>query len=387
MDQSYWIKKLRVLTLTLIFSGILNIGLVAALMTLLFTEDRSMVISGTPPQLPVLNFEENSSNSWIAELPQTSYRELLTLLTSQEPLEEGFAKRDFALGILTSFHDFDLERALGGVQIQRRTCSLGKTASFELFPGLTEEQFVAIIRFAHSEQWPFTPKGLFTRLKVSESYERSLVEAFAVTPIFRSYRLLFPNVETQEIIALICSGDWSFAQKQAQQCDLSDDRKRAIIHHYLSLNSSQAAELFLQMDLSFALKKLDDQTVMQILQIHPGKSPTLQQFCLALLQSLRSDMVRQKSAELLYCMTNEPIPTPFQYEEALRRFTQQPQIQISSKIAPPIKEQPTHTVREGETLWKIARQHQVRVKDLIALNRLEGERIYPGMTLKVPFAE
>ncbi len=44
----------------------------------------------------------------------------------------------------------------------------------------------------------------------------------------------------------------------------------------------------------------------------------------------------------------------------------------------------THTVRNGETLWEIARRYRVGVESLQRENELTGSKILPGQTLKLP---
>jgi hypothetical protein len=422
MQHPYWIRKFRLLTAGLIFSAILNVGLVGALVAFFWSE-QSLPLP-QPPSFAVDSVKEDEVHrTWVARLPHASYRELLSDLINQEPLEQGYRKRDFALGALVAFHDFDIDRALGGVQMQKRVCILGNDTSLELYPGLTEDQFLAIVRFAYSEQWPMTPRGLFSRLKRQK--EPSLMQAFAVTTPYRIYQSLFPQTTMHDLIALLCEGEWSQIEnvwvEQEKKMDASDDRKRAILQSYLSQNSSLAAELFLHIDMASALKKLDDQSILQVLHAHQGKSDALHTFCLALLQSPRSDAVRKKSAELLYRMAGESMPEPYRYEEVVRRFIPAPPeptsmpvqngsdqvqkppapVQQEKKPSPPVQiksiavpqkaipqsmpgQVPAHVVQEGETLWKIARIYRVRIEDLIEMNHLEKETIHPGMVLKVP---
>ena len=42
------------------------------------------------------------------------------------------------------------------------------------------------------------------------------------------------------------------------------------------------------------------------------------------------------------------------------------------------------TVREGDTLWDLARKHRVSLRSLIAVNRLKSEVIVPGKELLLP---
>jgi hypothetical protein len=43
-----------------------------------------------------------------------------------------------------------------------------------------------------------------------------------------------------------------------------------------------------------------------------------------------------------------------------------------------------YTVRRGDSLWTIARDHGVEVDDLKAANNLSGNQIYAGQTLRIP---
>jgi LysM repeat protein len=43
-----------------------------------------------------------------------------------------------------------------------------------------------------------------------------------------------------------------------------------------------------------------------------------------------------------------------------------------------------HVVKEGESLWKIARLYKAKVDEIVKLNELEKDKLYPGMTLQIP---
>ena len=157
MDQN-WVKKFRILTFALIFSGALNIGLIAAVISL-SVQDSTMLGSFGLNQSAI---EGKVSNiGCIASMSKLSFRELVALLTNRELVEEGYSKRDLALSALTAFHNFNLEKAIGPIT-QKRVMEDG---SVELYPGLTEQQFAAIIKFAYQEKWPLTAKGLYGLLQ------------------------------------------------------------------------------------------------------------------------------------------------------------------------------------------------------------------------------
>jgi hypothetical protein len=402
MDSSFtdrWMNKFRVITLSLIFSGALNIGLIAAFIVFM-VQERNKTYSVQAPKISEMTVEAQNL-SLLAAYSKLTFRELSSLLTNTDTVEDGFSKRDLALAALVSFHDFNLEKAIGAPPAQRRTLQLNNDAksSVEIYPGLTEDQFQAILHFAYLEKWPLTAHGLFVALQKSpKPRDSALVQAFIVTPEFSALQALFQKTEAapspELLVDLACDGNWQtldgFVREQSQMMDLSEDRRRRLILSYLALESPTAASLLLQTDFLFALKRLDDKGILVLIE-HALPGELVQKFCIELLQSARSDAIWAKSAEILYRMANEEMPQPFDRAKAIARFApaavaKTPAPAPLQSAAPAVRETAarTHVVKEGESLWKIARQYHVKLDDLIAVNNLSKDRIKPGMTLKIP---
>ena len=393
-------KKFRIMTFSLIFSGALNIGLIA---TCFVRQDnvQSFAFEGA---MQKSSGESNISNmSALNAMSKLSFRELVSLLTNRELVEEGYSKRDLALAALVTFRHFNLEKALGASPAQKRSVTL-QSGLVELYPGLGEEQFEAIIRFAYREKWPLMAKGLFELLqKVPAHREESLCQAFAMTSEFSALQLLFQKTEASQdahtLIDLATEGTWDllngFAKEQAQLLDLSVEKRRRFLLSYLAQRSKTAVKLLLSTDLEFSFKRLDDRGICDMLALVQGNFEEAQKFCVALLASPRSDFVRKMAAEKLYAFASETPPVPMDVQGAIARFC--PGLKtVPAAQAPVVQEEPVsvpvmpaksvcyHTVAEGETLWKIARHYKVKVEDLVQVNGIENGKLYPGMTIQVP---
>ena len=223
------------------------------------------------------------------------------------------------------------------------------------------------------------------------------MQAFTITPEFYALQTLFQksgaNPSQDQLIDLIGDGNWQmldgFVREQSQMLDLSDDRRRRFLLSYLAMQSPAAADLLLQTDFMFALKRLDDKGLIDLLS-HAQTNEILQKFCIELLQSARSDAIYEKSSQLLYRMAKEEMPQPFNLSQARTRFV--PSAPVAAAAAPKKEPAPaaressmrTHVVKEGDSLWKISRQYHVNLDDLMAINHLEKDRLKLGMVLKIP---
>ena len=405
MDQTgfthRWMKRFRVLTLALIFSGALNIALLATIFFFVGQEQPSEW--GISPLAPPAAQTRLSNISYITSLKRLHFRELVAQLTNREQIEDGYAKRDLALAVMSADHFFHLEKALGSLPAQRRPLHFPDGQPVELYPGLTDAQFDAVIRYAYQEKWPFTSKGLFNLLtKQKGAAEESLTRAFIATPEFYSLRVLFQKSgATQDdavLLNLVREGSWEaledFFREQSQMLDLSAEKRRRFLLGYLTARSPAAAKLILKTDRAFAVKGLDDSGVLDLLTLLSQEDVEVKKYCTELLTSSRGDAVRERSAEWLYRAAGEALPQPFNYSDAVARFVGPPvQSRLTAELV--VKEPPhavvapapkkrTHIVKEGESLWKISRQYKVKVDTLVSSNHLEGNRLLPGMELSIP---
>ncbi|HSX11460.1 MAG TPA: LysM peptidoglycan-binding domain-containing protein [Chlamydiales bacterium] len=382
------IKNFRTLTIALIFSGTLNIAFLAAYIFSNVKESQFSLSVVKPKQA---SRAESTNGQLLASMSRLSFRELVSFLTNRDPVEEGYTKRDLALASLVAFHYFNIEKALAATPTQVRTFALTEEQKVDVFPGLNEDQFEAIIRYAYQEKWPLTAKGIFALLQKKDSpRDESLEQAFLVTPEFYALQVFFQKSESPQepalLLNLICEGTWDllerFAREQSQVLDFSTDKRRSLLLSYIALHSPTAAELLLRTDFAFALKKLEDRGVLEILALLKKQSEEGTKFCIELLRSPRADAIWQAAATTLYAYAGEMPTAPIEPKVVLARF---------APGAPPAKAEPApiatsrfHVVKDGESLWKISRQYKVKVEEIVKLNGLEKDSLFPGMTLKLP---
>lgn len=397
------VKKLRILSLFLIASGALNIGFIAmGILSHWVEESPHLSIRQLAKENPRV---ETSMDRFFLQVSKLSFHELISYLTNRETIDQGYLKRDIALAALVSFHHFHLEKAISGAPIQRRAISLGADLKVEVYPGLSDDQFEAIIRFAYEEKWPLTTQGLFKLLKKwPEPLDPTLVQAFLMTPEFHGLQVLFQKTEVPQnsvvLLGLVCEGSWEllerFSREQTQLLDLSVDRRRALLLSYLSAQSKTAAGLLLHTDFAFTANRLEDKGIIGLLSLLNDKTAESERLCIELLRSPRSDAVWISAVSSLYAYAGEEVPSPLDLHEAIARFIPgfTPKNSVQTSVAA-VLENPDalmrdlpknrhHIVKEGESLWKIARQYSVKVDELVKLNEIEKDRLYPGMTLRIP---
>lgn len=355
MDNTTQSDLIRRLTQAILVSGGINIILLSLLFYFLIKE--------TPPQpycelKPATQNEQQAplasdqgNGEFIRSLRILPMERLLVKLSNTQLVENGYTQRDLALAALVTFHHFDLPRALLGQPqpTQQRKIPFGRNRKGELvevvvYPGLTEQQYMAINNYANTERWPLNSQGLFTLLRKKKGlHDPSLADAFFLTPEFLAVETLFnrseAHVERPELLQLLCSGKWelltAFTEQQRAAQDLSPARRQRLLLDYIGQGSQAAAYMLLKTDGIFAALKLDDEHILSVLRLLTIKTPESEQFALMLLTSPRGDDVWQMAAGRLYEFSGEPKPEEYIHHAALARFIPQA-ITAPNKTSGPI---------------------------------------------------
>jgi nucleoid-associated protein YgaU len=210
-----------------------------------------------------------------------------------------------------------------------------------------------------------------------------------------------------ELLAILRDGSWgmlaAFAEKQKASQDLSPARRQRFLMEYIKKKSKAAAYVMLKTDGDFAVKKLDDATVLQMLELLTSRTQSAEKFAIALLSNPRSDAVWQSAAARLYDYLGEPQPERLDPQAILSRFVPKAKWKAAPKnsvpvkpaiAAPapqpaatppaPIKREKLYIVQEGDSYWKIAKKFKIDINTLKSYNNVQNDFLKPGMSLKIP---
>jgi hypothetical protein len=423
--EQYWMQRARFLTQALIISGTLNIGLIATFIYFTLKEKQSVV--SFEAKIPKDPHNHQFTNEQILRTySQASFQDLLLRLENKDLVEEGYLKRDLALACLVAFHHFNLEKALGGALLQKRLIAFRNPQGDEMielmaFPGLIDDHFQAVLSYAKTEKWPYTTKGLFFEIKRNRlPYDASLLETFYLTSEFHTlYALLNKNnlnIEKTQLLALLMEGSWEkfkgFTDRVRLTQSYTIETCRDFLVTYLfDFHSKIAADCLFKQEIEYVVKRFDDQQLLTFLDLNAEKKQELEKLAKELLLSPRSDLVRQRAASILYSLSHEMMPQPYDYLTVLKRFcpemVPQPVLKaqealaqskdavkviattVASKENPSVVVEKTkgkriHKVQDGESLWKISRKYNVSIEAIMKVNHLDSDRLRPGKELQIP---
>lgn len=385
MQKSKWILQ------TLILSGVLNAAFFGLFFYFLMwgnpiyfafnPEGKEESCQGLPPLSPSL----------MGRLETFPLCQLVDLLQDDRKIEQGYRVRDFALGALAAFHDVDVERGLGKGSLAKRRW-VWEENTFLLFPGLKEEDFDALITFAKKERYPFTPQGLFKRVKAAgpENCDLDLLQVLLHTPQVVLLETLFARthlpIQKKTLLALALEGGWEvvdvFYKEQQAKADFTDRSRGRFLVRAIEQGSKTAAALLLHTDENFVLNEMDDNQVTTLLTLLGSQSEAGLKCAQKIALSPRGDAVRDLAFKMVVEKTGKIPP------ELAGHFYEKPGLKELRPVfrqAPPAAPDPrTHIVQPGESLWLIARKHHISLEKLVDYNHLQSTVIRPGKSLKIP---
>ena len=389
-----WVKKAKWLTQALIISGTLNIGLLSTFIYFAMSENKSSLSFASETKPTKAELSKNLGiQDLLTQYSNFSFQDLLLRLANSDHVESGFTRRDLALSCLVRFHHFNLERALGGLTLQKREVSFthnpdNESITLTIFPGLADYQYQAIVHYAKTEKWPLTSQGLYFELQSTKPpYDPSLLEAFYLTPEFHFISLLFSktgiNLKKEHLATLLSQSDWGAITEVTHHLRMNGeftlDERRHFLLQLCEQKSRLAAKIIIEIDQEYLLKSLDNERILSLCTLLGDK--TNPPFLRSLLQSLRDDEVWKKAAAILYEQAAEDVPEVLDLAQAKRRF-------LELKADPPAaivkKASKTYKVVSGDSLWKIAHKHKTSVKALRQANNLKSDRLNIGQALVIP---
>jgi hypothetical protein len=387
MQKSRWLFQ------TLILSVALNAALLCTFFYFLI-RDNPVQFSYQPKEEVKCEMAPLSF-AFLERLNTFSFKQLIEMLNDERKVEQGYQVRDFALGAMVTFHEFDVERGLGKNGLSKRKWEFkekGGEGSLFLFPGLEDQDFEILKAFVAKERFPFTPKGLFRQIRKEgmQKSDRDLLAFFCHTPPFILLETLFARtqlpIQKKTILALALEGGWepleTFYKNQQDASDFSEKIRTDYLIKAIEKDSKTAAYLLVITDLNYAVKHLDDQIVGKVLDLLTDKTKEAIQFAQVVAVSPRGDRLREKAAKRLveYKVENNE-------EDLAGHFIEKPGLKHLRPVfreQPPAAPPPTiHIVQPGETLWQIAQKYGIPIEALMERNHLQTTAIQVGKTLKV----
>lgn len=407
MPSKQSLNQIRSLTLALFASGTLNLLLIAFIFYWALTDRPPTpyceVTSSQQKEIRAIATSPSNAHV-IKSFNALPYELLLSKLKRKGLVEDGFTERDLALAVLVTYYDFDLEKALGNRSgaISKRLMSLDQgKESVQVFPGLKDGDFESIVSYVETEKWPFKSKGLFQFLK-KEPYrdDPTLKEAFHLTKEYQLVETLFKGqpIEKETLVPLIAEGDYltlaALCERIRKKAEPIPELRQRFLLSLIQNGSKSASETLLRTDYEFSQKRLSDPTVEKIITQLDATDPIFLRYLTSVAASPRSDSVKnlaiKKYEEVAgkkwepLVSRSAPAPKPLPVQPKVAAFKpEKPAPKPLIAQAKPVKDA-LYIVRDGDTLWKIAKKYNISADRLRAYNRLKSDALKPGSALKIP---
>jgi hypothetical protein len=362
-------KRSRPLVHALIISVALNLGLLATFITFIIKEKKIEILLQAKTASKRVGKRASLSQSngaVLEEFEKLSFAELIQLLRNEEVLEQGYRKRDLALSCLVAYHHFDLQRALPGMEFQKRVFSYSKPEkNIELFPGLDEERFQVIHYFARVEVWPLTSEGLYEEMKHRrENIPPSLMEAFFLSKEFFAIERAFNRLpfvfKRETLLSLLLEGDWKLVERAAAETVSHPTGEIQNIGQFLSgfENSKLAGYLLVALDPDHPYLRFSDEKLESFIGLLDQQTAGVELFLNRIATSARSDHIRELAKARIQSWGKE--------------------VRVSSQ---------EYVVQKGDSLWGVSRDFDVSMEKIREANQLQSDVLTPGQRLQIPHAQ
>lgn len=374
------LKQIRNLCLWLLVSGFLNILLFSILLVWAFQDP--FVEEWKPPAIEERLKSQNlhptnaSALNYYKSLP---FEKLIPSLNKTGLIEDGYRERDLALGVMVSFHDFDLEKALKTPNLEKRLLNFNEgSGTLLVYPRLTDLQYQTIYEFARREKWPFKPKGLLTLLK-KEQYrdDPTLHDALYLTPEFGTMEVLFKGIPKQKIIQMLREGNAGLILAFHEKPSTPEARQKLLLA-YLNEGSLTAGELLLKTDFEFAAKRVSDATALTLVQALNQETKEAASFLAILSASSRGDVVKAAAKAKYLELTGKS------WEPLVSRETAPVKVEKVVPFPKKQKKELLYIIQDGDSLWKISKRFNVSIEEIRELNKLKTDALKPGAPLRIP---
>ena len=132
------------------------------------------------------------------------------------------------------------------------------------------------------------------------------------------------------------------------------------------------------------MKNFEDGELKKLIKLLKNKNQVTLKFLQGVMSSLRSDDIRKEAAIKFYSLFKEAFSKDVNPVAILKKISRveaakNPPLEISSSK---IKK---YTIKEGDTLWGIAKVHKVSVQKILELNQIEKNKpLQIGKSLNIP---
>lgn len=412
------LRKLQMMTAALILSGSCNIALTGALW-------KGMQYR---PNIRLAKFSTGGralraqNCSALDAMANWEYARLLAELSNSELMEDGFTRGGLALALLIEKFDFDIDRALLGQELHRRSFRDARSShQYTLVADLRPLDFERMQNFARQERWPMTPRGIFSRFcdqaRASivngdlSSVDPSLVESYFASDAFCAFGRLFPEDIPRQYLALTALHlNWSeLSQSEASSrspagASSASARRCDLLLRAVERGSKPAAYLLIMCDFDFALHNTSEGAMQQLLTLMDTYTAEALAVSIGVLRGPRGDDVRELATRRICHFLNLPPPTtnhqwallaralvqnvdlslPLANErEVLARAWTANEPSASSALGAAKETMYQHVVKPGDTLWKLSKMYGLSVRDLMLRNELSRDFLHIGQILRI----